>query len=787
MNMIGMPCVRTLLPLGLALAISLSSCGDKSIDGGGAENAAMLEFLELGIVGGAGVDDEIQVVKSLKVQESEDWTVSGCVKKVEQINLKAIKGRIPSLTLSVHEDSSQLTIPGPYDASEFNLIAVHVYWTHKWEVTVELNADNKTLARTTPQVISPGGGPQTLLFNLPQTRLIDQQIDELVVRFTNCDRPLNILSVDLLRQPDHSFLPSANSGPQLVTVGQEMRRAVGVATNLELGTTLMGGVGASLRFSYGVPGDLTMAGAESQLRVRLTGEDGEVLEQGFGLDTKPGKTRWRQGLIALDAFAGQPVNVVWSVVSPDQELESVCALGEVTRVQAGSQSRVVLLITSDTHRGDHIGSATDGVEIDTPLLDALAERGVLFDDCFSTTNITNPSHIAMMTGVHPRDTGIYNNYTRVSGSAPTLAEAFRDAGYITYAAISTKHLTNSISGLGQGFERVSAPIFSFARDGSKTIKDVDRWLSESEGMPVFIWLHLFDAHMPLRSNVPNVARYYPDKDRAFDESLPQLEAPAKKMIRGLQLEGLRDIEYPRALYKAEITELDRKLGEFLAQPFFSEAVIGFTADHGESLGNHGVYFAHEELYRDSLHVPLIISWPGGPKGVHSAGPVTNLDLGRTLLDLSGNLGTEFPGENLALQMEEPKVDPKRYSMSAHGREISLTEDGWHFQLRLGENGLADGSITRPEHQAELYYLPDDAACLEDRLDSELERAKDMRKQVLDWLAASKDMDWLGGDSGDAETLAKLEALGYTGGTGETVGKELGIDPACDCAWCEKMR
>ena len=773
--------------VGALLALTLGACEDQSSSSAVSGTRSSVEYLELAALGGETDDGGIRVVQRLDIAQSEGWSTKGCKQRlVEKPSGKPGAGTL-SLILEEHGSSSELRIPGPFDPATFNRIALRVQWVQKWEVQVELVSGGKRVARSAAQLIAPGGSPRSLLFDLPQTGRLDGKLDAIVLRFTNCRRPLAIRAIDLLQQAEHLFLPSPEHGPRLVKIGSEARRAVGVSASRGLQTKFTNdAAGAALRFSWGVPADLARRGSSSTLQVRVVAEDGTGVVESFKLPADPAKARWHQVLMPLEELPPGVLRAEWSVDNFRPEAAAVCAVGEVTLVQRGSESPLVVLVTSDTHRGDHLGAAAEQLDIDTPRLDALAAEGVLFEDCFSTTNITNPSHIAMMTGVHPRDTGIHNNFTRLSGAAPTLAEAFRKAGYVTYAAISTKHLDSSISGLGQGFERASTPVYDFARDGGLTIDIMDGWLKESEGLPMFLWLHLFDAHMPYGKDTPNVARYYEDRARAFDASLPELDPASQKMINNLRLPGLRDLDYPRALYKAEITELDHKLGEFLEQPAFANAVIAITGDHGESLGNHNVFFAHEELYRDSLHVPLILLWPGAPRGVRSANPVTNLDIGRTLLDLSGNLDVEFPGRNLALAIEEPFAEGARFSLSAHGREAALTEGGWHFQLRLGPNDHADGSVTRVKHQAELYYLPDDPACAQNRLDEQFERASDMRARLLQWLGRSQDMQWLGGDSGDAETLEKLKALGYTGGHSGPSAK-LGVPPDCDCDWCERFR
>jgi len=726
------------------------------------------------------------LVRRLDAADSADWIIKGCERQPPSTKRAGGAAPDPRLILKKHAKSSALRIPGPFDPASFNLIALQVEWSRRWEVQLELMAGGEHVARSAAQVLPDGEGSSILLFEFAGTRRIEQELDEIVLRFSKCRGPLKILGLGLMIQPDHQFLPSPWGSPGRVTIGQEWRRAVGVSSLQRVSTELTPILGQALRFSYGVPGDLLLEGVQSQLRVRMTGADGTSTERALELDSGDTTARWRQALIPLGSFAGRALHVEWSVETTSGEALGSCAVGDVSLLHPGIKRPVVVFVTSDTHRGDHLGAAGEGVDIDTPFLDALAARGVLFEDCFSTSNVTNPSHVAMMTGVHPRDTGITNNATRLSEAATTLADVFREAGYLTFASISTKHLSDDVSGLGQGFERGSAPIAEISRAGASTIEVLDRWLDDSLGMPVFIWLHLFDAHTPYGNETPNVERYYKDRQRAFDESLPELGARAARTVRVLSMPGLRDIAYPRALYRAKLTELDRELDEFLGQAFFEGAVIAITGDHGESLGNHALYFTHAELYRDSLHVPLILSWPGGPRGLRCSEPVSNLDLGRTLLDLSGHQGVDFPGRNLARVLKQEGHSAPRFTLSAHGREVAMTEDGWHFQLRLQPNVLEDGSVTRAEHQAELYFLPDDSACADDRLDAEFERARSMRGRLLAWLARPVTDDWLGRDSGDAETLANLEALGYTGGQGST-SSSFAVDPDCECRWCGRFR
>lgn len=265
---------------------------------------------------------------------------------------------------------------------------------------------------------------------------------------------------------------------------------------------------------------------------------------------------------------------------------------------------------------------------EAPTLDALAVRGALFSDCFSPINFTNPSHAALMTGTHPRDLGIVDNRTPLGAGMGTLAEAFAAQGFATWAAVSAGHLRLEVSGLGRGFERMSAPL-DLDRSADETLDVVAGWLAEvPPGRPVFLWLHVFDAHTPYVVPEPFDERGYDGPPDPFDPSLPEPELALP--LRGA-LTGLRHLDWGRVQYGNLVSYLDHALGRVLSQGPFADGVVAVVGDHGESLGAHGLWFVHAELYPDTLHVPLVLAGPSVSPGSIEGRPVTHLDLGRTLL------------------------------------------------------------------------------------------------------------------------------------------------------------
>jgi arylsulfatase A-like enzyme len=459
--------------------------------------------------------------------------------------------------------------------------------------------------------------------------------------------------------------------------------------------------------------------------------------------------------------------------------ERLCALGEVSLRQLGEAPPTVILITSDTHRADYTGYSESEVDVRTPYLDALAERGLVFDDCATSTNVTNPSHVALMTGTHPVQTGVIGNDTPLSHVAPTLAEAFRDAGYITWASVSAAHLGHDKSGLGQGFERMNTPA-AFQRDSIDTIAGLKEWLPDAEGQPLFIWLHLFDVHAPYAPPDEWKNMYYPDGADPYDEALPDpVDWASPKWDR-----KVRDLTYFEALYRSEITYQDEQISKLLEDSRFSDALVAFTSDHGESLGAHGIFWDHRELYPNTLHVPLLLVGPNVPsEGSRNSGPVRQIDLGRTLLDLSGLYGAAFPGTNV---LEENKTKEVRYSMSANGTSAAVMTDDWFFALHLKTHVVYAGSKPAPMHTAELYNLQEDPRCLTNLASEDEERAKEMRRMLIAWLTNSEQKGWtVTRNYQDLQALEQLAALGYT-----TIAPQRGarvwIDLNCDCEHCAKF-
>ena len=417
--------------------------------------------------------------------------------------------------------------------------------------------------------------------------------------------------------------------------------------------------------------------------------------------------------------------MVFSLLTPGSDREAVCAMTR-PRVETERESaHSVLLVTSDTHRADSIGAAGLGVAVQTPAIDALAARGILFENCWSMTNVTIPSHVSIMTATSPRDTGVLDNFTRVSNEARTLAECFQDAGYLSFAVVSAPHLSDAGSGLGQGFDRISAPRDIGKRRSAQSIEQLNEWLDDAQGQNLFVWLHVFDAHTPYEPPPEFQARYWPADRNAFDPQLPELKIP--EPFRHETPDGLRDPGLLQARYRGEISYLDTQLAGVFQIPRFAQGLIALTADHGECLGEHEIYWDHAGLYTQSIHVPLILAWPGAPAGQRVSRPVSQLDLAQTVLQLAGVQDASLPGMSLLNESQPP--DPARFAISAGADRASVSLKSWHLIVSLTKHlGVVNGeSAVFPAHGLELFDLSQDPNCEHNLALQEVDRARQLRR------------------------------------------------------------
>ncbi len=713
-----------------------------------------------------------RAVRALEVPpEIEPWKLEGPGARVETPEGRGAR---------VHgRDGLRVTIPGPFDPSSFQIVALHGVFRggHSLHLALRSADEQRVALKDTAQ--DGGEDEQVHLFEFPDLRTAAEPIAEIVlsVRGADCE----LASLELIDVPLERALPLAEA-PGMVLVRNEARLAAGLASGHPLQARFRPEAGDELRFSVAVP--RLVAGGEQTLTLRVELSAGELRrEREFALELRPeGDLPWRERGLALDGFEGREVTASFGLAPAGGRIR-VLALGQPLLVRATVSPRSVLLVTSDTHRADYVAAYRDDRWLETPTIDALARRGVLFEDCYATTNSTLPSHAALMTGWFPRDTGVTHNASRLADEACTLAEAFRDSGFATYAVVSVEHLGPLISGMAQGFDRMAQPA-GITWTASEAIAALASWLTERAGQPLFVWLHVFDAHFPYDPPSGFDRRYYPPDKDPCDPALPDPRLP--DLERRPELRGLRDLSFPVAQYGAEVTYLDHELARLFAHPRLRDGVVALTADHGEVFAHHGTYFDHRGLWPDTLHVPLVIAWPGAPAGTRVERSVQNVDLGRTLLDLAGLAAVEFPGTNLLTGSERAaETEEPQFALHAYGTAASITLGRWSLVLALDDHG-ANEEEHMDRHSVLLFDRLADRQAGRDRAGDEPGLAARLRSALVRWLQAGAGRSLSSSGQHSAESLARLAALGYAAGS-EPFRASTWIDPDCGCEACARFR
>lgn len=670
----------------------------------------------------------------------------------------------------------KLVIPGAFELADIDQVAVVMRTRRTMFLHARLFSGEELVARTIGSIGAMNQPDvQVVRLDLPTDRpaAVADRI-EIVLRSYHGEYTL--IGVDLVAIPAAARMPQLADGPELMSIGEDGRVGLGLSSRAPLIGRARVPKGGVLAFSYGLPAAFSQDGRAVELRVAVGGVERRYeLAAGSHRDA-----RWYHERIPLTEYAGREVEVRFALHGEGAE-PAFCALGTPALFTPAAAPPTVLFITSDTHRFDHLGSSGRGVDVHTPVLDTLAARGVTYDNCFSSTNVTQPSHITLLTGTSPRDTGVFDNKIAISREAPTVAEHFQSAGYRTLAIVSARHLADEHSGLGQGFDRMYAPLGS-ACDGEVSVGVLEQWAAEAEGQPLFVWLHLFDAHSPYVPPDDLAARHYASDKNPNDPSLPEPTFPPAPGVG-----PARDVEYPRAMYRAEVSYLDRELRRVFDIERMGAGLVAFTADHGEDLGQHGIWWGHAGLYPDTIHVPMLLSWPGGPKGTRESRPVHHIDVARTLLDLAGLEAAPFPGRSFV--HDPPPIDAPRFTVAAGRLHAAITVADLHLILALQRHTLTgrDGAPLVELHSLELFDLALDPNC---ETNLAPERGADvarLRAALVEWLLGAELTGWASTESSmDEDMLRSLAELGYALDAGGGGPVEL-FDPECDCERCEAYR
>ena len=340
-------------------------------------------------------------------------------------------------------------------------------------------------------------------------------------------------------------------------------------------------------------------------------------------------------------------------------------------MQVAARPNILFVCSDQQHWA--LNSVNGHPEVTTPNMARLAAMGTNFSHCYANSAVCVPSRASLFTGRWPHEVGAYDNAAPLRPGWPTFGTAAREQGYTNWATGKLDFYSDE----GYGFEEYET---SHGHERSPDITAYTRWpviprpddmvnlgdydsgaphkdarvcdntlaflSSERTKGPALwmVWCGFSAPHSPYQAPREFLDLYPPEKIEPpfFPDDWQSREHPAMRQTR---IQRCCDVDIPverhqhdRAAYFAMITELDGNLGRLLDMleetGQLESTVVIFTSDHGDMMGEHGMYYKYTP-YDAAARVPLIIAGPGFAAGAVVDTPVSLVDVHATIMDLAG--------------------------------------------------------------------------------------------------------------------------------------------------------
>jgi arylsulfatase A-like enzyme len=531
-----------------------------------------------------------------------------------------------------------------------------------------------------------------------------------------------------------------------VEVGEEARLAIAgcavAAAPTEPGESPDSDIGGHLRITLASP-----AGASLSREIVLARQG----EEAFAEELDLGRLEGRRVRVALraDLDPGQTLYLRGASLRHRRQ--------RVARPAAPPPEppRQVLLISVDTLREDGLGAL--GGPWPTPALDRFAARAQIFQPHYAAASWTKPSHASLLSGHSPRVHGAAMREAPISPAVPLLAERLQTAGFATAGLVFDCAWLGPRFGFDRGHDEYRAVRWTLPQMTQATVN----WMAAHRNESFFYFLHTFEAHSDfhlLPYEAPGVRqRTIEERFGARDYGRRQGEV-ASGLLARLRTGEIAPLPEEdailRFLYGKGVRHVDRELGALFADledlGLFDSLLIVLTADHGESLLEHGETL-HASPWNEVLRVPLLVKWPRGrAAGTRVATPTSALDVAPTILAAMGLPRDGLPGADLARPAERrPVFSWGRWRMVVDGRFKAILRRGRAelFDLNADPGELDNLATRRPRVLARLRRLAEARSQADTRL-----------AETLGGAAPGPPAPSL-----SPEERERLRALGYLGG------------------------
>ena len=443
----------------------------------------------------------------------------------------------------------------------------------------------------------------------------------------------------------------------------------------------------------------------------------------------------------------------------------------------------ILLIMTDQHRWDYLGCAGADF-VDTPHIDSLAERGVRFTNAFTNAPLCAPARIGLATGMHPARLDTLENSCRLPAHLPTYYQRLRDNGYrvgcvgkldlakpdgyngrhgdrpIAYSWGFTHPV--EVEGkmhAGRGdpaaphgpythYLRERGQLDAFCADYQARSEkgwiigaSHDSLLSTADFADSYIgrraaeWIETIADDFPWHLFVSFVGPHDPfDPPTAYADMYRDAAMPPAIAASGAGKPGwvrqrqkhvdAAEMTHIRRQYCAAIKLIDDQVGTLLealrSRDMLDDTIIFFTSDHGEMLGDHGL-FAKSLAYEPAIHIPLIACGPGIQQGAVCDAIVDMMDVNPTLCEMAGVEAAEMDARSF-----HPIL---RGESDEHRHDIAIALGNFRC-LRTPTMKVVDNGDDAPE----LYDLEADPAESHNIAESHPEEVAAMRQRLARHLA-----------------------------------------------------
>jgi arylsulfatase A-like enzyme len=340
----------------------------------------------------------------------------------------------------------------------------------------------------------------------------------------------------------------------------------------------------------------------------------------------------------------------------------------------------ILLIAVDSLRADHM-SAYRYPRLTTPHIERFMQGGTLFENTYSAFIPTTSAYASMLTGMDVFSTQVValRHQGSLRPEVKTMAEVLGESGYDTTCVGFTGN--PSSRGFDKYLEYAGWGSWNEGRSpkaqnlNAVAIPELDRLANRKK--PFFLFLRHMDPHAPYLPPEPYERMFYhgDERDPRNTSMQPVMDfKPFRDFFASWMPPGITDKDYVIAQYDGAVAYLDASVQNIFTalerHGILDETIIVFNSDHGETLYDHDCYFDHHGLYEPTLHVPLIIRYPGRvAAGKRVAGYNRLQDLMPTVLDLAGiDPGIAFDGRSLRPMMAG--------EVASFDSEFYITECTW---------------------------------------------------------------------------------------------------------------